>query len=245
MMKRDRQKEKKQSTFSFGQIMVPLIGLVAIGLLYLGIKMFFFAPVKTLSEQATAPNVIAQPATPKYEEKPQVCTASKAAKPSVPIEEPSLRLDNDNNVIATPSSKAAKPSVPIEEPSLKPENNVIATPSSRSSTDSSTASVQESQKIVAKQLPSQSQTSQPSDRQVSKGGWGIQVGSFTEKWRAENVKNKLETSGYHNKVRITEAVVNGKRYYRVQVYAGKDNSDAKELEKNLKAMNLPTLIVKY
>jgi cell division protein FtsN len=217
MMKRDRQKEKKQSTFSFGQIMVPLIGLVAIGLLYLGIKMFFFAPVKTLSEQATAPNVIAQPATPKSEEKPQVSTASKAAKPSVPIEDPSLR----------------------------PENNVIATPSSKASTDSSTASVQESQKIVAKQQPSQSQTSQPSDSQISEGGWGVQVGSFTEKWRAEDVKNKLETSGYQNKVRITEAVVNGKRYYRVQVYAGKDNSDAKELEKNLKAMNLPTLIVKY
>jgi len=216
MMKRDRQKEKKQSTFSFGQIMVPLIGLVAIGLLYLGIKMFFFAPVKTLSEQATAPNVIAQPATPKYEEKPLVSTASKEAKPSVPIEEPSLR----------------------------PENNVIATPSSRASTDSSTASVQESQ-TVAKQQPSQSQTSQPSDRQISGGGWGVQVGSFAEKWRAEDVKNKLETSGYQNKVRITEAVVNGKRYYRVQVYAGKDNSDAKELEKNLKAMNLPTLIVKY
>jgi cell division protein FtsN len=216
MMKRDRQKEKKQSTFSFGQIMIPLIGLVAIGLLYLGIKMFFLAPVKTLSEQATAPNVIAQPATPKSEEKPQVSTATKVAKPSVPIEEPSLR----------------------------PENNVIATPSSRASTDSSTASVQESQ-TVAKQQLSQSQTSQPSDRQISDGGWGVQVGSFAEKWRAEDVKNKLETSGYQNKVRITEAVVNGKRYYRVQVYAGKDNSDAKELEKNLKAMNLPTLVVKY
>lgn len=216
MMKRDRQKEKKQSTFSFGQIMVPLIGLVAIGLLYLGIKMFFFAPVKTLSEQATVPNVIDQPATPKSEEKPQVSTASKVAKPSVPIEEPSLR----------------------------PENNVIATPSSRASTDSSTAAVQESQ-TVAKPQPTQTQTSQPSDRQISEGGWGVQVGSFAEKWRAEDVKNKLETSGYQNKVRITEAVVNGKRYYRVQVYAGKDNSDAKELEKNLKAMNLPTLIVKY
>ena len=45
-------------------------------------------------------------------------------------------------------------------------------------------------------------------------------------------------------MRIIEATVNGKLYYRVQVYAGTETSDAKELEK-IKDMDLPTLVVKY
>ena len=206
MMKRERQNDKKP-IFSFGQIMIPLVGLVAIGLLYLGVKMFFFAPVKTISNQAGAPDIVAQPA-------PSV-SGESAKTPTV-----------------------AAPSVPIEEPSLD-SKNVIAVPS--------TESPARSAEKVTKGEVAGAQAPQPSVKvsQPSEGGWGVQVGSFTEKWRADEVKKKLESAGYANRVRIIEATVNGKLYYRVQVYAGTETSDAKELEKKLKDMDLPTLVVKY
>ncbi|AFM21511.1 hypothetical protein Anamo_0874 [Acetomicrobium mobile DSM 13181] len=221
MMKRDRQGEKRP-VFSFGQIMIPLVGLIAIGLLYLGVKMFFFTPTRIVNDKANIP-----PA--EIEAQPAPISNHADTGPAKPASK------------APGTSAKATPSVPIEEP-LASSKNVVAVPSSESSAAKSTkaASKTTTDGLEAKTSQQPSATSQP-----SKGGWGVQVGSFTEKWRADEVKGKLEKAGYGNQVRIVEAVVNGKRYYRVQVYAGGDVSDAKQLEKKMQDMNLPTFVVKY
>ncbi len=235
MMKRDRQGEKRP-VFSFGQIMIPLVGLIAIGLLYLGVKMFFFTPIRIVNDKANIP-----PA----EIEAQSAPISNHAE----IETQPAPISNHAEIgPAKPASKApstslmATPSVPIEEP-LASSKDVVAVPSSEShaaSTKAASKTTTDSLKAKTSQQPSA--RSQPSK---AKGGWGVQVGSFTEKWRADEVKGKLEKAGYGNQVRIVEAVVNGKRYYRVQVYAGGDVSDAKQLEKKMQDMNLPTFVVKY
>ena len=221
MMKRDRQGEKRP-VFSFGQIMIPLVGLIAIGLLYLGVKMFFFTPTKIVNDKTNVSpaEIVAQPAPSSNNADIQPAKpASKAPKPSA----------------------KSTPSVPIEEP-LVSSKNVVAVPSSEShaakATKTASKTTTENVEIKASQQPSAA-------LQPSKGGWGVQVGSFTEKQRADEVKNKLENAGYGNKVRIIEAVVNGKKYYRVQVYAGGDVSDAKQLEKKMQDMGLPTFVVRY
>jgi len=221
MMKRDRQGEKRP-VFSFGQIMIPLVGLIAIGLLYLGVKMFFFTPTRIVNDKANIP-----PA--EIEAQPAPISNHADTGPAKPASK------------APSTSAKATPSVPIEEP-LASSKNVVAVPSSESPAAKSTkaASKTTTDSLEAKTSQQPSATSQP-----SKGGWGVQVGSFTEKWRADEVKGKLEKAGYGNQVRIVEAVVNGKRYYRVQVYAGGDVSDAKQLEKKMQDMNLPTFVVKY
>ena len=223
MMKRDRQGEKRP-VFSFGQIMIPLVGLIAIGLLYLGGKMFFFTPTRIVNDQANnipPAEIEAQPAP--ISNHAEIGPAKPASK-------------------APSTSAKATPSVPIEEP-LASSKNVVAVPSSESHAASTKAASKTStDSLEAKTSQQPSARSQPSK---AKGGWGVQVGSFTEKWRADEVKGKLEKAGYGNQVRIVEAVVNGKRYYRVQVYAGGDVSDAKQLEKKMQDMNLPTFVVKY
>lgn len=230
MMKRSRQNEKKP-LFSFGQIIIPLVGLIAVGLLYLGVKMFFFSPTKMVSNQIKTSEIVAQPTPTENEERNQMPSATSATS-SYPAE---------NNYPAPPVTSKTIAPVPIEEPTLG--KNVIAVPSvnvAPKATNSTKAKSENIKTNITKKAPASTNGSR-----ISNGGWGVQVGSFTEKWRADEVKNKLENAGYGNKVRIIEAVVNGKKYYRVQVYAGGDVSDAKQLEKKMQGMGLPTFVVRY
>ncbi len=79
MKRRDKRYREQRLMFAFGQIMLPLVGIVAVAILILGIKMFFLPP-----------------------------KSGDTSRPVVKQEEPiSASVPKQNNVPSSPTAKEA------------------------------------------------------------------------------------------------------------------------------------------
>ncbi|HOO62521.1 MAG TPA: SPOR domain-containing protein [Synergistaceae bacterium] len=215
--RRTRRYKMRRPLFAFGQLMLPLVGIVALGLLVVGVKLFFLPGTgKTDSASIVSPEshlsaekepVIALPGEKKQEEN-YVGNPGKAENVPTPV------LQTGSSIqIAVPVTRKDQPVAPQAKP--KPQN--IATP-----------------KV----------TSPPPSKPASGLGdysWGVQVGAFTQRDQANSLMRKLQKT--EGNVVITTGTVNGKTYYRVRVIAGKTRADAEKLEKNLRQKGYPTLVV--
>lgn len=228
--------------------MLPLVGIVAVGLLLVAGKLFFLSGLQ--SEKPALP-VISSPAPVVVREKkaqaetPPVPPSSPPAgqKPAVvpevlspwPVEAPATRgpLATTLDVLAVPYDGRGK--------DAKADSDVVATPApeKKKETASQTtapAVVQPSQKPPVREQQTRVQTVKtvppekkpvvpekkpvPSQPPAAKPGWMVQVGAFSTQAAADAVQQQLGKAGY------TARIISGRTLYRVLVEAGSSRDEA-------------------
>lgn len=209
-----RRLKEKRSIIPFGDIMLPVIGLAAVGLLIVGVKLFFLSGPKIPEYK---PMVYAN-AQPKNQEE------VSPVMPSVQVAEvsPPTSPGGNKTVLAAPvGSKSAGGSPPVKVATAKP-SPVAAPPPPK--------------KVAAPPQPAAKPLPPPANSK-----WGVQIGSFGTKKGAETVQQQAAKAGY--RAAVTSAVVNGKTYYRVTVPAGNDRNSANSLAKTLEKAGFPVFVL--
>lgn len=227
----------------FGDIMLPIIGLVAMGLLLVGVKMFF------LSGTPTPPSV----PSPELQ---QVVRTDGRGEHQTPLtigreasQEPLNGAGKGTpSVIAVPvgsSEKAPAPAQPEAQKKTEPVRATTVTPKAQPKAVPAVEPKKPSPAPAAK--PTTTTTAaktSPTAKapSASTSTWGVQIGSFTSRNGAEAVSAQAKKAGYS--AVITSAQVNGRSFYRVTVPAGMSQSDADALSKKLSGAGFPVVTVR-
>lgn len=226
--RKNRRHRDPSPMFPFGDIMLPVIGIVALGLLVVGIKMFFL-PANSENEYTPVPvpQVIEKQEKKKLPTKPVVVSKVSEGKVSSPKNE----IKTEPIAVPVASTEQTKQSsisaLPEQNPNINKKEPSANTETDHKGITTSNNQVKES----------------PSVRNVSNMYWNVQIGSFVESKSAQSEARRAENAGF--KANIITASVNGKSYHRVFVPAGKERSDAVILEKKLKQKGFPTFITQY
>ena len=217
-----RRLKEKRSVVPFGDIMLPVIGLVAVGLLIVGVKMFFLSGDK--NSPYNPPVARTSPAAPqKMPEKPSTALPIQSS----PTVDPKKIEKNGGEVtLAIPAGSSRE-----EVPAAKKESPIASPPKSKT-------------KIETKK-PMPPKTTAPSKKpgvpSLEASRWGVQIGALSSKESAESLRQQASKSGYTSTV--TKAVVGGKTLYRVTVPAGKDRDSAVSLSGKLQKAGFPVFVV--
>jgi cell division protein FtsN len=219
-MRRGRKFKERRSIFSFGHIMLPLVGLLALGLLILGVRLLFFQSPEEFS------------------------MGDYEAEESVTIQE-SYQEENAPSEGYQTEDSQSKPVVAVPVEITDEEEDYAGTgrtPSAEEEEAAATAKKQESKQAEEAGSMEAEKTQQPASATSTapSGFWGVQVGAFTVRESAENLASELRQKGHESFV--IPAEVGGKQYYRVRVKAGDNRRAAEQLEKTLSSEGYPTLV---
>jgi cell division protein FtsN len=230
--------------------MLPLIGIVAIGLLALAGRFFFMSGFH--SDRDVLPVMTQQRERPAQAAERAAALAPKGGNSSgnfpvpvpvpVPVPSPALsaaRAVEAAPVLAVPDVLA----VPVEEKknSVSPARR---TPPVSSVSPSSSASptrpkprpvLPPKPKTVAAPAPAGKKPA-PSQKAQTSSGWTVQVGAFSTKSAAENVARQISKEGH------STLVVSEKTVHRVLVRAGSRN-DASALADRMSRSGFPGAFV--
>jgi cell division protein FtsN len=219
-MRRGRKFKERRSIFSFGHIMLPLVGLLALGLLILGVRLLFFQSPEEFSMGD-------------YEAEESVTIQESSQEEAAPSEDLQTEDSHSEPVVA----------VPVEITDEEEEDAETGrTPLTEEEKTTATAKKQESKQAEetgSKETKKTQQTASATSTAPS-GFWGVQVGAFTVRESAENLASELRQKGHESFV--IPAEVGGKQYYRVRVKAGDNRNAAEQLEKTLSSEGYPTLV---
>ena len=212
--RRSRRYKMRRPMFAFGQLMLPIVGIIAVGLLVIGVKLFFLPTSKggSLYQPEVSRSVTATPTRslqPEELDNPSASNAASVQKGDGPV---AIPVGQSQATGITPSTKTNGQKQAVEKTA------VPAKP------------VPGSEKPIATTVPS-----------PTSGNWTVQIGAFTDKGQAEQLANKARKEGYT--VLVAQGDVKGVLYYRVRIVAGKSRGEALELEKKLKASGYPTYVV--
>lgn len=227
--RRSRRYRTRKSSLGFGHFMLPIVGLVAVGMLVLGVRLFFFpSPKGEVVPQTTAET---QPAI-----SPDVLSGN-GGKQQQP--------QNETDVVAVPEG-----STPVEqvaapkkkETVTKPEAKVpLAKPEAKLTPVKSATSPVQATKPLGPQ-PKPLNQEKPGGVSSAQGTWGVQVGAFRERANAESLMKKLKSEGYSP--RLAEAKTGEAVLLKVLVPAGKERPEADSLAKTLMEKGYPVLVVR-
>jgi cell division protein FtsN len=222
-MRRGRKFKERRSIFSFGHVMLPLVGLLALGLLILGVRLLFFQSPEEFSmadyqaeESVTEREPLLEETKPSVKEIPRDDIQSKPVV-AIPVE------------ITDEETTDAKTGRPPAKEETKQATSVTA--GKQPSQETVKAGQQETQKV---------QQATPASSAPSSGFWGVQIGAFTVRESAENLASEVREKGHE--AFVIPAEVGGKQYYRVRVKAGDNRKAAEQLEKALASEGYPTLV---
>lgn len=220
-----RRLKEKRSMIPFGDIMLPVIGLVAVGLLIVGVKLFFLSGPK-----APGYSPISSP-VPAASRQETPLTAPNNSKPATPSRPPAPAPENQA-VLAAPVG-SSQPVTVVPAPSGAKSSPVAAPPAAQTPQKASPAS-------PSKPAPRQPEVQSPAPS-AANSRWGVQIGSFTAREGAETVRQQAAKAGFSSVV--TSALVNGKTYFRVTVPAGNNREQADNLAERLKKSGFPVFVV--
>jgi cell division protein FtsN len=219
-----RRLKEKRSVVPFGDIMLPVIGLVAVGLLIVGVKMFFLSGDK--SSSYSPPPARTRPATPQKAPVKEAIPVS--AQPSPPADQKTEGKGGGEVALAVPSGSSGKAA-----PTAQGESPIASPPESKPEGAA--------KKPLPKKPPVPVQ--KPTTPSMKDSRWGVQIGAFSSKESAESLRKQASKSGYSTAV--TTAVVEGKTFYRVTVPAGKERPSAVSLSEKLQKAGYPVLVVEF
>lgn len=222
--RRSRRSRGRKPSFGFGHFMLPIVGLVAVGILVLGVRMFFFPSPGNMAQE-------------KVDEPVQV-TAPAAETPD------EMAASTDAQVIAVPEgSTPAEPNQPPKAEAVKPKVETAKPRTETAKTGEKAVDPSPSAKPGASQ-PQKTVTAQSRAEVQSSGKvqWNVQVGAFKDRANAESLLQKLRQEGYSAflvDARAGESVLS-----KVLVRAGEDRESADTLAKKLIEKGYPVLVVK-
>ena len=256
-LRETRRFKTKGFVISFGDFMLPLVGLVAIGLLLVAGKIFFFTDFQPGNPRI--PETIAPPVIPK-----DTPRADAGEGVNIPPSEPSR--------LPSPSRSAGGNLVMDLAQNTGTQANPVVTPNNPTRSDAPQGSAGDTERIdiiVVQPQPPQPQArptqanqktltqtpprpalqkprttqnpgpvaSTPVEPQPAQPNWMVQVGAFSTLAAAENVVKRVAQTGH------TSAVISGKTLHRVLVQAGPTKQDAYNLATKLGQGEFPGAFV--
>lgn len=229
--RKTRNYKEKSSMLAFGHIALPLAAVIAVGLLFIGIKLFFLSPSDPDIVEITpeTPPVVAVAPTPPAQVEPVQQTVDVGTNATPPQETSETGGMNETTVVLAnpiPQASATEGSGASSTSSAVPPST-----SSRPSTSTPT--------VPSVGSPSASSATSQTNALTSK--YGVQIGAFTREEGANTVVEEVTKQGYVAAVSATEA--SGKTYHRVRVAAGDTKEEAERLAAELKQKGYPVLIV--
>jgi len=220
--------------FPFGEIMLPVIGLVALGLLIIAVKMFFIPSGEEKTYGNMPQEVIEKEVNDDETEVVQVVKDESR----ISLEENSQKqgreaMSNSKNDKAIENTIA----VPVEEgTNVSKKDNVAINSGEGEKSDSSQPAKPEN----VLDSPEVSNEVKGDLAKSADSRWGVQIGSFTDANAARLLSSKAKKTGYS--VRIEEAVINGTKYHRVIISAGSTKAEASDIQDKLKQQGYPTFL---
>lgn len=231
-LRESRRMKERRMIIPFGDIMLPVIGLVAVGLLIVGTKLFFF------SDDRGGPRYVPTQQAEMRQE--------RESPPSSPITKTEEIAEKSPGVLAVPLGAPEKTTVAAPAPAQKKEPIQKKEPVSQPKPTDTPVKKAPQPKAVPVTEPKKTTTVQtkasPSPTPSAQSTWGVQIGSFSTSDGAETVSAEAKKKGYSTL--ITSAEVNGKTFYRVTVPAGMNKSDADGLSRKLEKDGFPVLPVR-
>lgn len=144
-----------------------------------------------------------------------------------------IRLDVPPARPATPGSGSiVRPSEPEEEPNRRPPADAGTPPADEAKTAPA-------EKPAA--LPPAPPTPATTEETPPQGGWGVQVGSFSNADNARKLARELRGEGYE--VSVSRVDAGGQTMHRVRVRAGSDRESAEAMAARLRDGGYPGRVV--
>ena len=205
-------KDKKPLT-AFGRLILPLTLVMALALLYLSVKLFFFAPEKFVMEQ---------PPLDIHKDEFLVLPGDKRPPAG------GFTDDMEDEVTITPQKEPQKePPKRVVQPQVVVKKPAAPVKTKRDDPPGGNAAASVRTKPAVK----------------TEGGvrWDIQIGGFSAKEGAELTVRQAKEAGYA--VYIVDAVLNGKPFYKVRVKGEADKKASAALSKRLEKAGFPVYLV--
>jgi cell division protein FtsN len=261
-LRESKRHRDKRPFIPFGDMMLPVIGFVAVGLLVAGIKLFFLSGPKpqnyesvAIAEQKLHTTNVLFPTMRNGSLSTDKQPVFSTVTPPIPSLSPAQKENTalPLSALAVPYSKSGKQEsdkVRMDEDASIKTNTVQRKRNSKSSAAQTrkigdvpiVANNAKEKKNVAPVSPSRTKNEekQSAKSQVT-AQWGVQVGSFTEKDVAQSVQAKVRKKG-RNTI-VTSAVVHEKKHYRVIVVCGSERKSAEKQAQVLMREGYPILVV--
>lgn len=250
-----REIRRKRSILSFGDIILPFVGVVAIGLLVVAGRLFFINGLQPSPSIASTRQDLDIPDAPLVPSLPTIDAGTPVPLPDGQSGAPRPLAPPRYDIMDIPyggNAPIQKPRPPeaMKQPGPTPQLEVIAIPVEAAPPASIRPSEGEAQdsarpKVVAiKPTPSQGTKPEPSKpKQQPKPApkkpqqqapvWRVQVGAWGTKSAAEDTVRKLAKAGY------TATVFSGPKFHKVWVQAGNTKQTAEAMASRLKKSGYP------
>lgn len=248
---REIHRQKKKKSLNFGDMMMPLLGVILVVILLLGLKILFFGGKKDTAPSVDFPPAVGQPQALL----PETPAGGESTEPQLPVAtSPLPELPSLDDI----------PAVTVDAMEVTPVQDVPLYPvtSTSSSTAKSTAKAAPAQttakatsqpKAAGKTAPAKTTAAKttapakaPSTPKVTAPqgkGYSVQAGSFTSEKSANDVVATMRSAGLS--ARVERAEVKGRAFFRVFVTGGSTEAEAKATESKIKTLGkFDTLVVK-
>jgi cell division septation protein DedD len=238
--RRTRTYKEKGSGFTFGHFALPVAAVIALALLFVGIKLFFLMPAGRigievvpapidLSAQSERNLQIAAPLA--AESEPAEGETASSAAPAVNTSPAETAGAGETIVLAGPiapngTSARVRPSAPAA-----PGNNSAAPRAANTARNTQPA------------VRTAAATPRNSAGAVlgANGKWAVQIGAFVKQEGASTLLSEVEKQGYV--ASISKVDSSGKTFHRVRVNAGGSREDAAKLAAELERKGYPVAVV--
>lgn len=255
--RKTRTYKEKRSMLAFGHFVLPIAALMALGMLFIGIKLFFLTPpdrggievtlddseFAALSRDTNLPaegqgNPPDETSLPALSANAQTKPLSSATKPAG---EKSVVLAGPVDVNASGKQTAASVKTAKENSSTNAAQkgkNPIA--SNNPGRDAQNTKAKETDKKAVAENPAQKKTDpQSASKQASK--WLVQIGAFTKQEGAAALADQAKKEGYTATVSKTDS--SGTMYHRVRIAGGSTREEAAKLATELEKKGYPVSLV--
>lgn len=223
--RRTRNYKEKRPMLAFGQIVLPIAALVAVGLLFVGIKLFFLTPPDRGGVEVPAGAESIREMGNLEDKSSDVVSSVVLAKSEEEKPQP-----KQNVVLAGPIDPA--------KPARNDAKTVTAKPSAPK------PNVETGTKPAVKPTPSPAAAKKPDTTPVkvaATGSWAVQIGAFTKEEGAKTLSAQAKNDGYATTISATDSS-SGTKFYRVRVSAGDSREKAEKLAAELEKKGYPASV---
>jgi cell division septation protein DedD len=222
--RRARSYKEKNSIFTFGHFALPIAAVIALGLLFVGIKLFFLtAPekigVEVVSDESLGSNQ--GPVVSLLEQPDFALTESDYEIKIAPGGPEKLETTDVSIILASPLTQTGAPAR-------------TSVPSAASKRETK----RETPQTAAKTQTTQAAAKTKADANAK---WGVQIGAFVNEGSASTLLSEVEKQGYL--ASISKVDSSGKTFHRVRVGAGNTREDAAHMASELKRKGYPVSVV--
>ena len=241
MAARSTSRFKQKPAVPFGDFMIPILGVIALGIVVVGIRLLW-------SPSVPNPAIIAQP---KSTRNAPVVERVSANNENAAGQEENASKSSSGEEEGSVSKKVAVRDVLIAQPVQRNSGKAASdrlSVSDRSSAQADTPVIQIQSQRAPRPEPKKAEVQREPEKKApvvarasaESSAFVVQCGSYTTRSAANSVVASLKKLGHSPVVRKAE--VNGKTYFRVIVDGGADRAQADKVAVGIKASGHPVFV---